>query len=158
MEKNYTVYKIEYQGKVMYIGKTCDFKRRVYHHKYYIGAHMSAIPTDVDLNEVTFTAIETFDNETDTLRREDELIQAYDTINTGWNKMRSGLVWSDKEYVNAKIREYQKTEKYKAKKREWEKTEKRKQRHQTPEYKAYQREWHKQYRLRKKAEKELQNI
>ena len=173
----YTVYKIEYKGEVKYVGKTCDFERRKWRHLNGYGA----IPTDVDLNEVEIMPIETYTEETDALKREDELILHYDTINNGWNRQRSGLVKvSDvKAYQREWHREYSKTDIYKAKKREWEKkrrqTEKCKQymqkyceehreekrdydkkRSNTPEHKEYRREYMRQYRERKKQLKQKQ--
>ena len=168
MEKNYTVYKIEYQGEVKYIGKTCDFKRRVQHHKYERGTGNSAIPKDADLEEIEILPIETFDNETDALKREDELILQYDTINTGWNQRRSGLIWSSdtKAYDREWMREYSKGEKYKAYQREYMREYSKIEKYKTyrREYKRewYQlhkeelrkknREYNRQYRLRKREQ------
>ena len=158
-DNNITVYLIEYQGNVKYVGKTCDYKRRVREHRYRHNKNNGIVPTDVNFNDVTFKPIQTFDNETDALCKEDELILQYDTINTGWNRQRSGLVWSSD--TKAYKREYRKKGEYKAYQREymreWEKTEKRKaykrERQKTEEYKAYHREWMKQYRERKKTQK-----
>ena len=145
-KKIYTVYVIEYKGKIMYVGKTNDFKRRVREHKNNVGKHYSAIPVDVDINYVEILPIETYTTETDALKREDELICEYDTSTIGWNQRRSGLICvSD---VKAYQREYRKTDKQKAYHREW-----MREYRNTEKSKEYQMEYQRQYRLRKKAEK-----
>ena len=163
IENTYTVYKIEYQGEVKYIGKTCDYKRRKWKHLNGQGA----IPVDVDLNDVEIMPIERFNTNEEAVKREDELICEYNTIDCGWNVRRSGLIEvSDRK---AYQREYYNTPEWKEYMREYKRNWK-KQYQQTPEYKTYQRErqrqyrqtpeykaYMQQYRLRKKEEKQLQN-
>ena len=145
----YTVYKIEYKGEIKYIGKTKQFNERRRQHIGKRGTKNSAIPIDVDLNDIEFMLIETFDNETDALKREDELIQVYNTINTGWNKCRSGLIWSDREFIKEKNRGYQKVRKEKEEYQQYQQEYRNEHRNQIKEK---QREWYQLHKeeLRKK--------
>ena len=155
MEKKWTIYLIKENGVVTYVGKTNDFRRRVYEHRGKRGTGNSAIPIYVDLNNVTFVPIETYNTEADALRMEDELICEYDTINNGWNRCRSGLVYSSD--TKAYMREREKTDKRKAYKHEYQKTEKqrtyKREYRETEKSKTYHREYMRQYRLRKKQER-----
>lgn len=89
----YIVYIIRHisTGKVLYVGKTDNFKRRAYEHlklksnaKYWLSS--------IGTNNVTIEAVAEFNNETDALNYEDDLILKYDTITNGYNKHRSGIV------------------------------------------------------------------
>lgn len=111
MDKKYVVYTISYQGVVKYVGKTCDFDRRKRNHLTYRGNRRhSSIPIEVNLVDVEILPIKKFNNEEEALKYEDELIIKYDTINSGWNKYRSGLIKaSDKnEYTRLQMITYRK--------------------------------------------------
>ena len=154
----YTVYIIRHigTGAVLYVGKTRNFKRRAYEHlslksnsKYWLSS--------IGTNNVLIESVAEFDNETDALKYEDELILKYSTIANGYNKQRSGLIESEnpeeykrdwnREYYQKnnkcreRIKKYQRTEKYKEIRREYSKTNK---------YKEYQRKWNRDYRQAKK--------
>lgn len=90
----------------MYVGKTSNMTKRKSRHKTQIGTHSSAIPVDVDMSKIEFNVVSVFDNEEEALKYEDQLIQQYNTLNGGWNKHRSGLICSDREYVLAHKRDY----------------------------------------------------
>lgn len=105
MKKHY-VYTITYFDRIVYVGKTCNMVKRKSLHKTDRGTFRSAIPVDADLNKVEFNVVAEFDNKEEALKYEDELILQYGTIENGWNKNRSGLVYSDREYVLAYNRDY----------------------------------------------------
>jgi len=105
MKKQY-VYIITYNGEVMYVGKTCNMKNRKSLHRNQRGTHNSAIPVDADLSKIEFNVVAEFDNEEEALKYEDQLILQYNTLDGGWNKQRSGLVYSDREYVRAQKQDY----------------------------------------------------
>lgn len=109
MSKKYVVYTINLQGEVMYVGKTCQFKKRKCRHLNSRGTHRSAIPLDIDLQYIDFEVISEFDNLEEALKFEDELILQYSTIENGWNKQRSGLIKVSRE------KEYEKDRKVKRK-------------------------------------------
>ena len=91
--KTFTVYTITYNGEVMYVGKTSNMAKRKSMHKTQLGnPKYSAIPVDADLNKVKFNVVAEFDNKTDALKYEDQLILKYNTIDNGWNTRRSGLI------------------------------------------------------------------
>lgn len=90
MIKKYVVYTIILQGEVMYVGESGNFPQRRYLHKTKRGTSQSAIPTDVDLDLVTFEKVAVYNSRNEALKEEDRLIKEYDTINNGWNKRRSG--------------------------------------------------------------------
>ena len=127
-KKNFTVYLIKFNGVIMYIGKTNNFKRRILEHRGKMGTPKSAIPKYVDLKLIEFVIAAEFIEKRDALKYEDSLICKYQTIEKGWNKLRSGLIY--KENTKEYLREYDKI------------------RDATPERKAYQRE--KQRRLKEK--------
>ena len=110
MNKKYVVYTITLQGKVMYVGKCSNFTSRKWYHTNYRGTHYSAIPVEVDLSLLSFDKISEFTDELEALEEEDRLIVEYDTINSGWNKQRSGLIRSSnkKEYMRIKQQEFRK--------------------------------------------------
>lgn len=93
MDKKYVVYTISYQGVVKYVGKTCNIKDRWYRHLHCRGNRASAIPVGINLSLIDFNIIKEFFNEEEALEFEDELIQKFNTIDNGWNKLRSGLIW-----------------------------------------------------------------
>jgi hypothetical protein len=92
----------------MYVGKCSNFTSRKWYHTHYRGTHYSAIPVEVDLSLLSFDKISEFTDELEALKEEDRLIVEYDTINSGWNKQRSGLIRSGnkKEYMRIKQQEF----------------------------------------------------
>ena len=72
----YTIYKIEKDGKILYIGKTINFQRRKREHTY---------KRKLDK---TYNFIVIIDNLTreEAKLKEEELIKKYDTVNNGWNR------------------------------------------------------------------------
>jgi hypothetical protein len=116
--------------KIIYIGQTINYKKRIYDHFYYknkskIDKHMfeegrenfSMDMFDIDCNNLTDEELR---------KKEDELIIQYDTINNGFNKNRSGLISKAKEYYKEMVKKYRNQEKYNEYRKEYEKTEKRK--------------------------------
>lgn len=89
----FTIYTITLEDKVMYVGCTKDFENRKRQHLS--KKNSSAIPSDVDVNDVTFSVIEEYDNKDKALQAEDKNIIKYGTIKHGWNKERSGLITRD---------------------------------------------------------------
>ena len=95
MEKWY-IYTITFQGKVMYVGVTNDFKRRREQHLY--TNTLTSIPKDIDRCLTSVDLIgEVYDRKT-AYQIEDYYIHRYKTIENGWNKVRSGLVSKDPHY------------------------------------------------------------
>lgn len=94
MEMKWIVYTISLQGKVMYVGITRNFVLRKMQHLKEKGGY-SAIPDDTDPSTVTFEIIKEYVYKKAALKEEDRLIVEYDTINSGWNKKRSGLIRKD---------------------------------------------------------------
>ena len=107
--------------KIIYIGQTIDFYKRIHAHYYdkrrtidnYIiteGKENFIIePFDIDVSDFS---------DDDMKNKEDELILQYNTINEGLNCYRSNKnKYNKKEYHNESMRKYSKTEKYK----EWRK-------------------------------------
>ena len=89
----YIVYIIRHisTGQVLYIGKTNNFKRRVYQHlslKSNSKEWLSVLGT----GNVLIEPVAEFDNKVEALKYEDELIIKYNTITNGYNKFRSGLI------------------------------------------------------------------
>ena len=72
----YTVYKIEKDFKILYIGKTVNFKRRKWEHTYRKKL------------DKTYNFVALYENLTkeEAKLKEKELILTYDTVNNGWNK------------------------------------------------------------------------
>ena len=72
----YTIYKIVKENKILYIGKTVNFKRRKWEHTYRRKL------------DKTYEFIVIFDNLTkeEAKLKEEELIKKYDTVNNGWNR------------------------------------------------------------------------
>lgn len=71
----YTIYVIKQNGSVLYVGRTVNFKRRVYEHRYRRNLDKSYEFIKIDEAETKETA----------KRLESEYIQKYDTIKHGWN-------------------------------------------------------------------------
>lgn len=111
MEKKYIIYTISLGSEVMYVGCTCRLKIREWEHKNLRGTHKSAIPEDVDLSLITFNTFNEYNTKDEAIKEEDSLIVAYDTITHGWNKQRSGNVYSDVDYIKKKKKEYRDTHK-----------------------------------------------
>ena len=112
MVKEWFVYGIKYQEKIMYIGISSNFKKRIEQHKYSRGTSHSAIPITVDYHDTVFITFEKYVEKNDALLEEDKLIKKYDTINNGWNKNRSGLIeTTDKTvYMKCYQKQYYKTD------------------------------------------------
>lgn len=126
----YTVYLIKHinTGTVLYVGKTKNFKMRVYQHLS-LNTNSKDWLSVVGTGNVIIEPVAEFSNEVDALKYEDELILKYDTINNGYNKERSGLIFleNSEEYQKNYQKEY------------------RKEYQNTDEYKEYQRKWHRKY-------------
>ena len=75
-KKQYVVYTIEYQGRVMYVGSTNNFERRKKQHL----SGRGAIPDDVDTDMVTIQVVKVWKSRKAMLNSEDRLIRKYDTI------------------------------------------------------------------------------
>lgn len=88
-KKDYVVYTISLQGKVMYVGSTKDFERRKKEHLQQ--KDYSSIPTDIDPSTVTIEIVKVWKSEKAMLNSEGRLIKKYDTIKNGWNRVNSGL-------------------------------------------------------------------
>lgn len=137
-EKDYVVYTISLQGKVMYVGSSENFERRKREHLQQKG--YSSIPTDVDPSTVTIEIVRHWKSEKAMLNSEGRLIKKYDTIKNGWNKVNSGLVTSNKyeywkeynanrkeklnEYMKVYMRSYDKEKKKEYSRRWYEKHKK----------------------------------
>ena len=95
----------------------------------------------------------------DLRKKEQELIEYYDTINNGLNKHRSGNILIDdiKKYHRKYMEEYNKTEKQKQYQRDYQNSEKRKEYlkkyRSTEKCKEIKREAARRYRAKKKLEK-----
>lgn len=163
--KKYTVYQIKHivTGQILYIGKTRNFKKRAYQHltlKTNTKDWLSSIGT----NNVTIEAVAEFNDKTEALKYEDELILKYNTITNGYNKYRSGLIYIEdkekyrREYEKTYKRKeylinYRQTDEYKEYKKEYYSTEKYKEKirehHKTDEYKEWLREYRKTDKIKK---------
>ena len=95
--KKYTVYIIRHigTGAVLYVGKTNNFKRRAYEHLK-LKTHSKDWISVIGTGNVIIEEVATFNNKTDALKYEDELILKYGTIANGYNNNRSGLIKSEK--------------------------------------------------------------
>lgn len=140
--------------KIIYIGQTKDFKQRKYQH---FGNNYIQIIDKYMFEEGRENFImEKFDidctnmTEDEMLQKEDELILQYDTINNGFNMLRSGLISKTKEYDNQRSAKFRKTEKHKEYIKNYHQIEKykeyQKNLRQTEEYKKYQREYHQKHK------------
>jgi hypothetical protein len=122
MEKIKALYYIKDNrtDKIIYIGQTKDFKNRKIQHfsskvkpvdKYMFDEGRDNFEMNI-FNDIDCSNL----SDEEMLKKEDELIVYYDTIKSGWNKLRSGLRWDDdfwKEYRNEYFKEYRQTEEYK---------------------------------------------
>ena len=127
--------------KIIYIGQTKDFNQRKNNH-----FRLNKNPIDKYMFEngrynfsmEIFTNIDYSNITNEELRKtEDELIINYDTINTGFNRYRSGLITKNWNYYNEYMKQYHKTEKYKEYNKEYHKTEK---------YKEYQKKYYQEHK------------
>ena len=137
--KKYTVYLIRHisTGQVLYVGKTNNFKRRAYQHLS-LNTNSKEWLSSIGTGNVLIEAVAEFDNKSDALKYEDELILKYNTITNGYNNNRSGLIASEnKDEYN---REYSKTDKYKEYQRKW-----KREYSKTDKCKKYQREYQREY-------------
>lgn len=110
----YTVYIIKdlLEGLVVYVGKTSNFNRRKQQHLGLYSNNTKDWISAIGTNNVQIMPVECFDSEEEALRREDELIIQYDTINNGYNRQRSGLIetgrekeyWQEYHQENANVR------------------------------------------------------
>lgn len=161
MEKKYVIYTISLQGKVMYVGKTGQFKKRKYDHMNFFSGK---IPKDIDLSLVSINVIDEFDEEDDAYKAEGKYILQYDTINNGWNKYRSGLIERGREKDYFKERHKENAETFNERSKKWydenkehhKKTNYEYRQNHLEEQRKYQREWKRKKYALKKAEKLLQ--
>ena len=72
----YTVYVIKQNDKVYYVGKTINFKRRVYEHRYRRNLDKTYL----------FVALEDNLSKEDAKIKEEFYIEKYNTIEKGWNR------------------------------------------------------------------------
>ena len=123
----YTVYVIKHigTGTVLYVGKTKNFKMRVYQHLSLKSSTKKWL-AEIGTNNVLIEPVAEFSNETDALKYEDELILKYNTIENGYNKQRSGLIFLEnpEEYQRNWQKEYHSTDKFKEYNRKYTKTDK----------------------------------
>ena len=136
--------------KIIYIGQTKNFIHRKYDH---FGSKDNQ-PIDLYMyNEGRENFImEKFDidctnmTEEERKQKEDELILQYDTLNNGFNILRSGNITKN---MNDYLKDYRNTEKYKQYNKQYYETEEYKERkaeyRKTEEYKNYRRQYFKQY-------------
>lgn len=149
----YTVYIIRHisTGMVLYVGKTNNFKRRVYQHLSLKSSSKEWL-SSIGTNNVIIEAVAEFNNKVDALKYEDELIIKYGTIENGYNKNRSGLIATENigEYQRKWQKEYyQKNDKFREYQRNYQR-EYQKKYQGTDEFKEYQRNWHRDYYHAKK--------
>ena len=153
----YTVYVIKHigTGTVLYVGKTKNFKMRVYQHLS-LKSNAKDWLSEIGTNNVLIEPVAEFSNETDALKYEDELILKYNTIENGYNKQRSGLIFL--ENPEKYLKKYHSTDKFKECQRKYTKTDKyreyqreyQKKYQGTDGFKEYQRNWHRDYYHAKK--------
>lgn len=163
----YSVYTIRHigTGNVLYVGYTNDFDRRMYDHLT-LRTNTARYIEEVGCCNIDIEVVAEFNDKKEAKVYEDELICKYNTIEYGWNTVRSGYrIKERKKVCDARYRqtehykayqaeyqsEYHKSEKYKAYQAEYRKKNKDilLKRQQTPEFKAYK----KAYYQRRKAEK-----
>ena len=143
--------------KVIYIGQTINFhKRKISHfngNTQPIDVHMlnngrenfSMNIFDIDVSNISNEEIK---------KKEDELILQYDTINNGFNRMRSGLITKNEEYNKEYQKEYCKTEKMKEYRKQYCKSkkykERDKERRKSDKFKEYRKQYCKEWREKNK--------
>lgn len=149
--------------KIIYIGKTKDFKRRKYEHFGHTRKPVQKYMSDEGRENFFMFPFEDIDctnmSDEEMLNKEDELILYYDTINNGLNRHRSGLITREddyekykrtkyykehREHVNEYMKDYHKSEKWKEYFKKYRSTE---------EYKERAREASRRCREKKKQEK-----
>lgn len=142
-EKDYVVYTISLQGKVMYVGSTKDFERRKREHLQQ--KDYSSIPTDVDPSTVVIEIVKVWKSKKAMLNCEDRLIRKYNTIQDGWNRNRSALNEEEKQTYQA---EWSRLNRYG--KKEWAERRKASARKYYENHKEKIREYQKEYYKLKK--------
>lgn len=157
----YIVYTIKdiREDRVVYVGKTNDFKIRKRDHLW-LRTNTSDWLSVIGTDNVEIIPAAEFDSEEEALKYEDELITQYDSINNGYNKNRSGLIesgrkskyrqeWNQEhpEYNKEYYRDNIDKEKERVKKYYQEHTEYWKERNKTEEYKQYHRDYYQAQKL-----------
>lgn len=138
--KDYTVYLIKLGEVVKYVGETSDFERRKREHLKRVGdTTHSAIPVGLDLSEITIIKVKDFSDREEALKCEGELILQYDTINNGWNKVRSGHLSADGKKAYMKKWNEENKEERKAKKKKYAEEH-------CDEIKAYQKKYREEHK------------
>ena len=165
--ENWIIYSISLQGEVKYIGKTCRYEKRKYAHLHRRGTYNSAIPLDIDLEEIEFNIVDSSCDREKAFQLENEYILKYNTlVPNGWNRMRSGLNRTNmtEEYLNEKM-EYNKIYN-KEHRREIQNKQNKRRHNNKEEYNKKQREYYqknrekkiayyREWRAKKKAEKSI---
>lgn len=140
----YTVYIIRHisTGTVLYVGKTRNFKLRAYQHLK-LNTHSKKWLSVIGTGNVLIEEVAKFNNKTDALKYEDELILKYNTIENGYNNNRSGLISYEnpEEYQKEYQKKYRKIEEHKEYQKKYHKKY-----NKTDKYKEYQQNYQKEYR------------
>lgn len=92
----YLVYKIEYKGKVKYIGKATHFDQRKWQHINYQGTSKSPIPKTADKTKINIIPIGYYSTKEEQQAAEEYYIRKFNTINKGWNKIHAKILVEDK--------------------------------------------------------------
>ena len=150
MKNIYTVYTITdiYTKKVIYVGKTKNFKKRKQQHLQ-LKTNTKQWISMIGVDNISIDSVHIFNNNIDAIRYEDELINKYHTITNGYNKQRSGNVYKDDNYIKSYNKQYKKVyrtehnaemiqydKQYRAMHRD-EMNEKKREYRKTPKYKIY---------------------
>ena len=153
MDKTWTVYIIKENGVERYVGVCVNLDKRIWEHmhnkKPLHGRNKSAIPFETDKRTITFSVFGEYDNKDKAVTVEDELIMAFDTIQNGWNKQRSGYRFTNdpigarKGYISKFYDNHPGYERERAKRR-W----------QTEEYRAYHHEYYQKQKALKAKQQE----
>lgn len=145
----YTVYIIRHisTGTVLYVGKTRNFKLRAYQHLK-LNTHSKKWLSVIGTGNVLIEEVAKFNNKTDALKYEDELILKYNTIENGYNNNRSGLISYEnpEEYQKEYQKKYRKIEEHKEYQKKYHKKY-----NKTDKYKEYNKEYQKEYRNTNKS-------
>lgn len=143
--KDYTVYLIKLGEVVKYVGETSDFERRKREHLKRVGdTKKSAIPVGLDLSKITIIKEKEFSDREEALKCEGELILQYDTINNGWNKVRSGHLSAEGKKAYMKKWNEENKEELKAYKKKYAEEH-------CDEIKAYQKNYREEHKEKTKA-------